>query len=745
MTDTFLEGARGHFHGSPSMSPAPSGSGMWTNPIRMIARAGSSSSDVDANAEDLHAHASDASIDAAPSRPRHVGQISHFAWATARVNAGSKAFDKARRFSIDAVPDFVHSALSSITPGSASHSNSSSRHDLLEAIESPVAMAFTLRPFSHRENTGLHALRDTFSVYRQSLPGLPHPHLHFKGVSAESLPGSGLVSRFMHSSSIMKDEPSSMDERDAVPTTTTDFNGLKGDVLVMGGYRGSTLKDAKTKTVLWVNPRIGMGFGKPDLFMGLGDEDELRSAETVVPGKMLMRMSFINLGKGLETKLKLLAASTNDTETALRYHNHGYDWRRNLDLSSAELLEKLEHLKAESALRGEGVDGKGEGATIIAHSMGGLVTLHALAIAKDPTVIKQIIFAGTPFGGCANILGPLRQGDGILFNKEIGSPVTVFSMRSSFYLLPRDHLSFETPAGKLLPIDFFDAHSWAKYGLSPLMAQIYNTDDPEHSYQRSRARAEALEVDTMSVHSGLAMVPGEVDVISLSHEEVGRHVHIDFGEEGTPSNSSTPSGTRQGSVRSAATSAPMSPTNSNGRVSPPGLASATPASRPEISTGSNHSDSGTRTPGGGVSGKKKGGRATPFETEMNRLLESDSDISEYLERTLERVKKFYHDIDTLYDPAKAALYPKIALITSRKTATARGIVADSYDTISSTPYTRLLFGEGDGIVTYESASSLPGQWNTLVKGVVESNFGHVSLLADIDSVAKCFDALRLDK
>jgi pimeloyl-ACP methyl ester carboxylesterase len=45
---------------------------------------------------------------------------------------------------------------------------------------------------------------------------------------------------------------------------------------------------------------------------------------------------------------------------------HGYDWRRNLDLSSAELIKNLEKLKQAS----------GEGATVIAHSMGGLVVLY---------------------------------------------------------------------------------------------------------------------------------------------------------------------------------------------------------------------------------------------------------------------------------------------------------------------------------------------------------------------------------
>lgn len=51
------------------------------------------------------------------------------------------------------------------------------------------------------------------------------------------------------------------------------------------------------------------------------------------------------------------------------FHNFGYDWRRRLELSSLELLEFLENLKKESAIRGEGPDGMGEGATVIAHSV----------------------------------------------------------------------------------------------------------------------------------------------------------------------------------------------------------------------------------------------------------------------------------------------------------------------------------------------------------------------------------------
>lgn len=102
----------------------------------------------------------------------------------------------------------------------------------------------------------------------------------------------------------------------------------------------------------------------------------------------------IDLGKRLKDKLKSLEISTTaDAKSEpskpscvvffakhagpsltprfprLHFHNWGYDWRRRLELSSAELVLYLENLKAESAARGEGVDGTGEGATVIAHSV----------------------------------------------------------------------------------------------------------------------------------------------------------------------------------------------------------------------------------------------------------------------------------------------------------------------------------------------------------------------------------------
>lgn len=47
---------------------------------------------------------------------------------------------------------------------------------------------------------------------------------------------------------------------------------LTGNVVVMGGYRGSILRDAKTGKRLWIPLRVGFGLRKPQLALGLTDE-----------------------------------------------------------------------------------------------------------------------------------------------------------------------------------------------------------------------------------------------------------------------------------------------------------------------------------------------------------------------------------------------------------------------------------------------------------------------------------------
>ena len=150
------------------------------------------------------------------------------------------------------------------------------------SAEHPAQLAATTKPHDHRENTPLHALRDTF---------------------------------------IRPDHAAADVDVDAA------FGRLSGTVVLLGGYRGSVLRDAVDGRRLWVPLKVGLNWREVDLQLGLADEDELKAPETVRPDKMLTAVaSFIDLGKSLKERLKALEAAG-----SIRLVNHGYDWRLCVD------------------------------------------------------------------------------------------------------------------------------------------------------------------------------------------------------------------------------------------------------------------------------------------------------------------------------------------------------------------------------------------------------------------------------
>jgi hypothetical protein len=82
-------------------------------------------------------------------------------------------------------------------------------------------------------------------------------------------------------------------------------------------------------------------------------------------------------------------------------------------------------------------------------------------------------------------------------------------------------------------------------------------------------------------------------------------------------------------------------------------------------------------------------------------------------------------------------------LTNSKIPTVRGVQVKSRKTIPTEKYDSLLYAEGDGIVTYDSARTLPGEWGKQLKGVVETNHGHVAMLSDIAAVRKAIALLNL--
>lgn len=167
----------------------------------------------------------------------------------------------------------------------------------------------SIAPTSHRENTAIHALKDTF--YFPSpwslLPALPtipcmsglgqsnlftdapslnttyypgdieSPHEHSRNASSSS----------RQRRSFNEDENVTHHQKAGALFTSGNkhdsFKKLEGlNVLMLGGYRGSILRDANTGRRLWVPLKVGFNVRKAELAIGLTREDELRS-ESLIP------------------------------------------------------------------------------------------------------------------------------------------------------------------------------------------------------------------------------------------------------------------------------------------------------------------------------------------------------------------------------------------------------------------------------------------------------------------------------
>lgn len=133
---------------------------------------------------------------------------------------------------------------------------------------------------------------------------------------------------------------------------------------------------------------------------------------------------------------------------------------------SRKLIDFLKSLPSNQA----DVPAPERGATIIAHSLGGLITRHA--VNKHPELFGGVVYAGVPTT-CVNILGPLRNGDEVLLSSKVLTAQVNFTIRTSFALLPLEGRCFFNPETKEeYPVDFFDPQTWVDYRLSPCVGDV---------------------------------------------------------------------------------------------------------------------------------------------------------------------------------------------------------------------------------------------------------------------------------
>lgn len=251
-------------------------------------------------------------------------------------------------------------------------------------------------------------------------------------------------------------------EADAHPFFTQALHELEGDLVMLGGYRGSILRSAQPPNrQLWVPIKVGLNLRKVDLEVPLDPDADERMEETIIPSGMLTHIGPVDISKRL---FKRLNACENARAGKLRVHNYGYDWRLSPDFLSRRIVKYLESLPCNQP----DVPAEKRGAWVIAHSLGGLIVRHA--INKRPDLVAGVIYAGVP-QRCVNILGPFRNGDDVLLSSRVLTAQVNFTIRTSYALLPLDGKCFINKHTKEeYPVDFFDVNTWKECRLSPCIA-----------------------------------------------------------------------------------------------------------------------------------------------------------------------------------------------------------------------------------------------------------------------------------
>lgn len=229
------------------------------------------------------------------------------------------------------------------------------------------------------------------------------------------------------------------------------FDEIEGNIVIMGGYRGSILRDAKSRKRVWIPIKAGFNLRKINLLLGPTKEDELNASKYIIPDGVLKNIGPIDICRRLIKRL-----SSNPNANVVEF---GYDWRLSGPVLSQNLINELQRIHDET----------GKPSLIIAHSMGGLITHGALQ--QRPDLFRSIVYVGSP-SECLNILGPIRFGDSVILSDKILTYETNFMMRSSFLFLPLHGSVFiNRDTHDPYDLDLFDPEVWVKYNLNPLVLE----------------------------------------------------------------------------------------------------------------------------------------------------------------------------------------------------------------------------------------------------------------------------------
>ncbi|KAL6850979.1 hypothetical protein ACO1O0_008105 [Amphichorda felina] len=567
------------------------------------------------------------------------------------------------------------------------HSTASSRPPTLRRVTSDESILYhsLSRASSLGDDDQFQDVREMVNMrlqaIKESLPEVPNfkmpslPKISTSSfISINSFPSNdGLGPTATRAPAVDKVTPAA--PRDGNTDLDSALEELTGDIVVMGGLRGSVLRFAEPPhQQCWAPVKLGFNMRKVNLEVGLEDEDEERMEESIIPSGMLSHIGPIDISRKL---LKKLRNCENSRTGKLRVWDYGYDWRLSPHLLSRKLREFLETLPSNQP----GTRPEARGAVVIAHSLGGMITRHA--VNQRPDLFAGVLYAGVP-QRCINILGPMRNGDVVLLNEKLLSAQVNFSMRTSFVFLPEDGFCFvDKNTREEYPVDFFDPQEWVKWHLSPCVQPPlppYNrpaqtsTGSPSLSSLLPTSLRARAENRSEKWFGGASLDPATNSAAGLKDRTIAPQMYPGAAD------GQAPSATANG------VPLPPSPTTS------------------------------------------------PSDPERKRYLE-------YLTRTLAATRQFRSELRHRSDHQAANAYPPLAVLYGKSTPTVYAAQVNGRDAIPcADAYDDLLFRAGDGVVLAKEAM-LPEGYSVVRGGRVNTERGHITMLGDMEAVGRALRAL----
>ncbi len=206
------------------------------------------------------------------------------------------------------------------------------------------------------------------------------------------------------------------------------------------GIKGGHLRDPGGRR--WVGAKQALGLDRRPLSLPLGWTEQ-QDRDELVPDGPISKVLWVPIYAGF------LAAAERRHRAFVPF---SYDWRREIPEAAARLIQLLERLAAEH----------GRPARVVAHSMGGLVTLHALR--ERPELACGILFAGTPFGTGIGFARDTHQGSVTGLNGRTLSIEAANTWSAHWVFFPTGPdagLRGEGP----LEHDWYDPASWEQHKL----------------------------------------------------------------------------------------------------------------------------------------------------------------------------------------------------------------------------------------------------------------------------------------